>query len=83
MRVKTLTINNLRNIESTQIELDSVLSCFIGDNGAGKTSILESPVVLSKGRSFRTGQVASLIGPTQPHFQIVSKVESSAGKAIN
>lgn len=81
MRVKTLTINNLRNIESTQIELDSVLSCFIGDNGAGKTSILESLVVLSKGRSFRTGQVASLIGPKQPHFQIISKVESSTGKS--
>lgn len=80
MRVKTLTINNLRNIESTQIELDSVLSCFIGNNGAGKTSILESLVVLSKGRSFRAGQVASLIGPAQPHFQIVSKVESSGGK---
>lgn len=79
MRVKTLTINNLRNIESAQIELDSVLSCFIGDNGAGKTSILESLVVLSKGRSFRTGQIASLIGPAQSHFQIVSKVESSAG----
>lgn len=81
MRVKTLTIHNLRNIESTQIEFDPVLSCFIGDNGAGKTSILESLVVLSKGRSFRTGQVASLIGPTQPHFQIVSKVESSDGKS--
>ena len=80
MRVKTLTINNLRNIESAQIELDSVLSCFIGGNGAGKTSILESLVVLSKGRSFRTGQVASLIGSTEPHFQIISTVESSAGK---
>jgi DNA replication and repair protein RecF len=77
MRVKTLTINNLRNIESAQIELDSVLSCFIGANGAGKTSILESLVVLSKGRSFRSGQLSSLIGPTLAHFQVVSDVESS------
>ena len=40
MRVKSLNINNLRNITSTQIEPDPCLNCFIGDNGAGKTSLL-------------------------------------------
>jgi len=81
MRVKTLSINNFRNIETAQIEPDPVLSCFIGENGAGKTSILEALVVLSKGRSFRSGQVSTLIGPIKPHIQIVSSIESSSGKA--
>lgn len=80
MRVKTLSINNLRNIESALIEPDPVLSCFIGDNGAGKTSILEALVVLSKGRSFRSGQVSTLIGPLGPHLQIISNVESTSGQ---
>lgn len=80
MRVKTLSINNLRNIESALIEPDSVLSCFIGENGAGKTSILEALVVLSKGRSFRSGQVSTLIGPAAPHLQIVSQIESNSGQ---
>ena len=80
MRVKTLSISNFRNIESALIEPDPVLSCFIGENGAGKTSILEALVVLSKGRSFRAGQVSSLIGPGAPHFQIVSHIESTAGQ---
>ncbi len=79
MRVKSLNINNLRNISSAQIDLDPCLNCFVGDNGAGKTSILEALSVLSKGRSFRSGQISSLIGPENSSFQVVGKVESQEG----
>ncbi|MCW8925986.1 MAG: DNA replication/repair protein RecF [Xanthomonadales bacterium] len=79
MRVKTLNIRNLRNIETTQIEADPCLNCFTGDNGAGKTSILEALAVLSKGRSFRPGPISSLIGPREHHFQVVSRIESQSG----
>ena len=79
MRVKTLSINNLRNIQSAQIAADPCLNCFTGDNGAGKTSILEALAVLSKGRSFRTGHISSLIGPQDKHFQVIVAVESQSG----
>ncbi len=79
MRVNSLDISNLRNIASARIEPDPCLNCFTGDNGAGKTSILEALAVLSKGRSFRTGHVSSLIGPEQAQFQIVSKIEGPSG----
>lgn len=80
MQVNSLSINNLRNIASVQIEPDPCLNCFTGNNGAGKTSILEALVVLSKGRSFRAGKISSLIGPELPHFQVVSKIESGTGR---
>jgi len=80
MRVKSLNISNLRNISSTQINPDPCLNCFTGSNGAGKTSILEALAVLSKGRSFRSGQISSLIGPEHGHFQIVGKIESQSGE---
>jgi len=79
MRVKSLSISNVRNISTAQIDLDPGLNCFIGDNGAGKTSILEALSVLSKGRSFRPGQIASLIGPAGQNLQVISKIESLAG----
>jgi len=79
MWVKSLSISNLRNIESTQIVLDSGLNYFGGDNGAGKTSVLEALAVMSKGRSFRSGQIASLIGPHDKSFQLVSTIESQSG----
>ena len=80
MRVKSLSISNVRNISAAQVDLDPCLNCFIGDNGAGKTSILEALSVLSKGRSFRPGQISSLIGPAGDSLQVVSKIESQAGE---
>jgi DNA replication and repair protein RecF len=79
MWVKSLNINNLRNLKSVQIELDSGLNFFVGENGAGKTSILEALVLLSKGRSFRTGQISSLIGPETSNFQVVGSIEAENG----
>jgi len=79
MRVKSLNISNLRNIESTHLDIDPCLNCFIGDNGAGKTSVLEALAVLSKGRSFRSGQVSSLIGSKSNKLQIVATIDSEAG----
>jgi DNA replication and repair protein RecF len=81
MWVKSLNINNLRNILSAQIDPDPCLNCFVGGNGAGKTSILEAVSVLSKGRSFRSGQISSLIGPEEKHFQIFTRIESQSGEA--
>ena len=79
MRVKSLNISNLRNITSSKIDPVPGPNCFIGDNGAGKTSVLEALVVLSKGRSFRSGQVSSLIGKSTKAFQIVSTIDSQCG----
>ena len=80
MRVKSLDIINLRNISTAQIDFDASLNFFIGDNGAGKTSILEALSVLSKGRSFRSGQISSLIGPQSKKFQVISKIVSHSGE---
>ncbi|MGD9020329.1 MAG: DNA replication/repair protein RecF [Lysobacterales bacterium] len=80
MRVLSLNINNLRNISSAQIEPGPGLNCIVGDNGAGKTSILEALAVLSKGRSFRPGQTSSLIGPEKGCLQVVGKVVNHAGE---
>jgi DNA replication and repair protein RecF len=79
MKIKNLKINNLRNVKSADIDPHPTLSLFYGDNGAGKTSILEALVVLAKGRSFRPGPVSSLLGPAGDIFRVtaIAKRESS------
>ncbi|MFT5140066.1 MAG: DNA replication and repair protein RecF [Lysobacterales bacterium] len=79
MFIKNLTINNLRNIESANLNLHQELNYLFGDNGAGKTSVLESIVVLAKGRSFRSGQISSLLGPDAGHFRVVASTEYKRG----
>jgi DNA replication and repair protein RecF len=70
--IKSLKINNLRNIKSVDLNLHPKLNFLLGDNGAGKTSVLESIVVLAKGRSFRSGQITSLLGPDSDQFRVVA-----------
>jgi DNA replication and repair protein RecF len=53
MRLLTLQARNFRNFERLELECAPRLNIFIGDNGQGKTNILESIYVLGQLRSFR------------------------------
>lgn len=61
MELCELRLTNLRNVVSAEISLGPGVSEFVGCNGAGKTSILESVYMLSHGRSFRSVKRESLI----------------------
>ena len=54
MSLAELRIENLRCIESAVLEFSPELNLIAGENGAGKTSILEAIFLLGRGRSFRT-----------------------------
>lgn len=60
MWIKGLRLAQFRRFEQLSLELVSGLNFFHGDNAAGKTSLLEALSVLSRGRSFRSGQLLDL-----------------------
>jgi len=78
--LKKLKIENLRNLVQVEIEPDPRLNFLFGANGAGKTSALESVVVLSRGRSFRTSQAGELIGPAGDTFRVYAESFGQAQK---
>jgi DNA replication and repair protein RecF len=53
MRLLTLQARNFRNFGRLELECAPRLNIFVGDNGQGKTNILESIYVLGQLRSFR------------------------------
>ena len=58
MRIKNLSIANFRNIDLINISFnENSIIYFIGENGQGKTNILESIYLLLTGRSFRCSQI--------------------------
>lgn len=65
---------------SVSLEPHPGLNFIGGENGAGKTSILESLFVLSRGRSFRTSTTGDLVGPTAAHFRVVAESVSDEGR---
>ncbi|MDA3816745.1 MAG: DNA replication/repair protein RecF [Prolixibacteraceae bacterium] len=52
MYLQSLSVLDYKNIESAEMEFSSKLNCFLGDNGAGKTNILDSIYYLSFTKSF-------------------------------
>ena len=70
MSVKSIFIKNLRNISQLRIDLSPGINFFVGENGSGKTSILESFDILSRGYSFRTNRKADLIKSQQQSLLI-------------
>lgn len=53
MYITTLALKDIRIIQSCDLELDQGVTAFVGDNGQGKTSILESIYWASHTKSFR------------------------------
>lgn len=78
MLIETLQLENFRNLSQVRIEAHPRLNVLFGANGAGKTSVLESVVVLSRGRSFRTTQANELIGPDKPSFLVFARTQNQA-----
>jgi DNA replication and repair protein RecF len=52
MHLKNLTVSNFKNISETVISCSPRLNCLIGNNGAGKTNILDALYYLSFTKSF-------------------------------
>ena len=50
--LKKISIINYKNILDKEYELDPKINCFVGDNGVGKTNILDAIYHLSMGKSY-------------------------------
>lgn len=61
MKLKSLKLVNFRNYEDVFLELSPNINILIGDNGEGKTNILEAIYVLSLTKSARPGNDYDLI----------------------
>jgi DNA replication and repair protein RecF len=80
MSLAELRIENLRCIESAALEFSPELNLIAGENGAGKTSILEAIFLLGRGRSFRTRSTERLIRHHQPKLTVFGRTDDSPPK---
>ena len=52
MILKTLSLLNYKNFDSKTFEFDQTINCFVGNNGVGKTNVLDAIYHLSFGKSY-------------------------------
>jgi len=95
MLIKELELNRFRNYKSQKIEFDPGINIIYGDNGEGKTNIVEAIYLMSIGRSFRTSKdkeminleaetsyIKALVENSQRPFKIEYRIGKSIKKAI-
>ncbi len=61
MKIVALVAENVRNLEKVHLSPQQRFNVFVGDNGQGKTNLLEAIYVVSTLRSFRTSRLADLV----------------------
>jgi len=81
-QIRQISLQNFRNCQFAQCELSSGLNLIVGDNAAGKTSLIEAIWVLATGRSFRTAKSQHLIQYEQESCTVFTEVASSHSEDI-
>jgi len=74
MWIKNITIEHCRLLESIHLELSPDLNLVVGPNASGKTSLLESLNILSKGRSFRTSHIDEVISDNHCSILVAASI---------
>ena len=77
MKIKELTLNNFRNYENINLKFNDNINIFIGNNGEGKTNILESIYVLALTKSHRAYSDKNLILEGKIYTKIKAKVNKN------
>jgi DNA replication and repair protein RecF len=61
LAIGSLSIRDFRNLARVDVELGPRFNVIFGDNGQGKTNLLEAVYVLATSRSFRTSRLDELV----------------------
>ena len=61
MSIRQLSLTDFRNLRSTTLDFDADVNLISGENGSGKTSLLESIYVLCQADSFRSHQLRQCV----------------------
>ncbi len=74
MEILTLTTDAFRNLASTKLEFHPRLNLVVGDNGQGKTNLLEALALVSGRASFRTRDLAEARTHLAPRTVLSARV---------
>ncbi len=79
MNIKEITLLNYRNYLKLAIQLEKSGAIFVGDNGQGKTNLVEAMYLMSFGQSHRTRKDTELIHWGKEHFYVKLLCEKKEG----
>ena len=82
MSIEQLEITNFRNLESIRLTPSPTINAIIGNNGSGKTSLLEAIHFLGTAKSFRTPHSKQAIQFEKNNFIVFGKITAGTGASV-
>ncbi|UCF19694.1 MAG: DNA replication/repair protein RecF [Gemmatimonadota bacterium] len=79
MFLQRLSLQNFRNFRDEKVEFPEQGAALVGDNGQGKTNLLEAVYYLEIFRSFRGARDEQLIRFGDGHFRVAGVLEGAGG----
>ncbi|SET68705.1 DNA replication/repair protein RecF [Thalassotalea agarivorans] len=79
MSVVKFNTQHFRNLKDTSVEFDPQVNVILGNNGSGKSSILEALFFVGHGKSFRTTKVNKLAALGEQQF-VVSLLDDKSNR---
>jgi len=79
MYLRRLRAVQLRNLINVDLELSPQCNLICGQNGSGKTSLLEAIYLLARAKSFRTNRLSRLAHFSEKAFSVNGEIEHDHG----
>lgn len=70
LNFERVSIRSLRNLQYVELSCSPTLNILAGENGQGKTSLLEALCIAATGRSFRTEQLSEVVQSGTASFSV-------------
>ena len=80
MFLTKLSLRKLRNIKEAHLDLNRKTNVIVGENAAGKKTVLEGIDILSRGRSFRTKKKENLANKGKGGFYVGANIGKAEKK---
>ncbi|HFD13011.1 MAG TPA: DNA replication/repair protein RecF [Crenotrichaceae bacterium] len=71
-----LRMTNVRNLQQVNLQPSPGINFIVGDNGSGKSSVLEAITLLSRGKSFRSTKVSEIINFSQSSLIVTTELRN-------
>ncbi len=77
----SLSLENYRNFKNLELKTDNTPIILIGENGSGKTNILEAISLFYPGRGLRSAKLANVCKTSEDHCLVKALLQSKLGLA--
>ncbi len=81
MNLKILKLHNFKNYKTAELTFSPKVNCFIGDNAAGKTNILDAIYYLSFCKSYFNAIDSQNINHEEEYFSVLGKYQVNGDKS--